>query len=329
MWSHGACLQRFLSPGIVLQAGSVGRVPVHAVNGGESTMKTLRFLRPIVAALLIVALPSISSAHCRHSTTAVSQADADWWTAHGCQAGFFGWTWKAFHVNDGDDWSGHGFDAACTYNLEFPKLWSAAYLAAFGLADDYAHAFHFSIKDYTRLASGYSNAYHAATEYWVPTTLDPPAFGSYQWDCCDQDDITLGCLLFDSALHVNANPASRAGDFMHEGWHAYEEKYDYDVDCSSGHRCKSGMCTVSSCDYWKWHAISTYDIGQLYLNKTGGNPSHRPNQIQVEFLCDVNQYPAPNVPASVRLAAKADADTRAAQRFINGPGYKCGDPRPW
>jgi hypothetical protein len=35
------------------------------------------------------------------------------------------------------------------------------------------------------------------------------------------------------------------------------------------------------------------------------------------------------VPASVRLAAAADANTRAAQRFINGPGYSCGDPRPW
>jgi hypothetical protein len=43
----------------------------------------------------------------------------------------------------------------------------------------------------------------------------------------------------------------------------------------------------------------------------------------------VNQYPAANVPASVRNAAKSDANTRASQRFINGPGYKCGDPRPW
>jgi len=26
---------------------------------------------------------------------------------------------------------------------------------------------------------------------------------------------------------------------------------------------------------------------------------------------------------------KNDANARAAQRFINGPGCKCGDPRPW
>jgi hypothetical protein len=35
------------------------------------------------------------------------------------------------------------------------------------------------------------------------------------------------------------------------------------------------------------------------------------------------------VPASVVLAAKNDANIRAVQRFINGPGYICGDDRPW
>ena len=28
-------------------------------------------------------------------------------------------------------------------------------------------------------------------------------------------------------------------------------------------------------------------------------------------------------------AAAADADFRSVTRFINGPGYHCGDPRPW
>ena len=49
----------------------------------------------------------------------------------------------------------------------------------------------------------------------------------------------------------------------------------------------------------------------------------------VEFLCDIADYPAPNVPASVRQAARSDANQRSTGRFINGPGYSCGAARPW
>jgi hypothetical protein len=274
-----------------------------------------------------VFLPTAAAAaDCKQGAGNLSQADKDWWAAHGCQSSYIQWQYQAYHA-DGD-WVGsnNGWEQACASTMNYPKFWSASYLVNYGLSDNWDHCFHFSQSDYLPLARGASNNFHDSDEYFPPTNLGGGAFGSWNYDYAPGSDnnIYLGCPLFDSTLAINANPASRAGDFMHESWHGNEDKYDFDVHCNAGHRCKSGNCTTASCDYWHWHTISQYGPGDLYKNK-----GHRPNEVQVEFLCDVNQYPAPNVPASVRNAAKSDANARATQRFINGPGYKCGDPRPW
>jgi len=117
--------------------------------------------------------------------------------------------------------------------------------------------------------------------------------------------------------------------FMHESWHGWADEYDYTFGPCNGHRCQTGNCTLNGCDYFYFHRIRDYVPGALYQNDGTASRFHSPNQVQVEFLCDVNQLPAPSVPMSVRLTAKSDADNRAVNRFINGPGYKCGDARPW
>jgi hypothetical protein len=285
-----------------------------------------------ISAVLLVLLPAAAeAAQCNQGSDRLSTADSDWWAVHGCQSSYYLWQYLAYHTDSGWPGSGNGFESACTKRMNYPKFWSASYLVNYGLSDNWDYCFHFSQSDYRPLAEGGSSNFHESNEYFAPENLSGGAFGAWYYDYAPGSDnnIHLGCPLFDKTLSVNANPASRAGDFMHESWHGYEDKWDWDINCNAGHRCKSGACTVNSCDYWHWHTISVYAPGQLYQNKTSGNPSHRPNQVQVEFLCDVNQYPAANVPASVRNAAKSDANTRAAQRFINGPGYKCGDPRPW
>ena len=121
-----------------------------------------------------------------------------------------------------------------------------------------------------------------------------------------------------------------AGDFMHEGWHAWLRKYNWNNGSCGGHRCPPlGACTAPGCDYFYFHGIGAYAFGALYQTDGTANRFHSPNQVQVEFLCDVADYPQWWVPKSVRQEARTDADKRAAERFINGPGYKCGDPRPW
>jgi hypothetical protein len=135
-------------------------------------------------------------------------------------------------------------------------------------------------------------------------------------------------MLYNSTV-ANANPGSRGGDFMHEGWHAYFDKYGWNNGNVGGHRPTQGNCTAVGCDYFYFHGIGAYAFGAMWQNDGTAKRFHSPNQVQVEYLCDVADYPKSWVPNSVRLAAQNDANTRAAQRFINGPGYHCGDSRPW
>lgn len=88
-------------------------------------------------------------------------------------------------------------------------------------------------------------------------------------------------------------------------------------------------CTAPGCDYFYFHGIGAYAFGAMWENDATANRFHSPNQVQVEYLCDVADQPQPWVPNSVRTTAENDANTRAAERFLNGPGYRCGDPRPW
>jgi hypothetical protein len=69
-------------------------------------------------------------------------------------------------------------------------------------------------------------------------------------------------------------------------------------------------------------------VGTLWQNDGTANRFHSPNQVQVEFLCDLAEFPKTWVPMSVRTTAQADANSRAATRFIKGPGFRCGNPRP-
>ena len=115
---------------------------------------------------------------------------------------------------------------------------------------------------------------------------------------------------------------------MHEGWHGWLKKDNWNNGSCGGHRCLPrdpqgnklplGACTVDGCDYFYFHGIGAYAFGALYQTDGTANRFHSPNQVQVEFLCDVADYPQSWVPKSVRQEAKTDADKRASERFING-----------
>ena len=278
-------------------------------------------IREIMSALLLLtltlALPNAALALCNQNNA--SQADKDLWNTHGCWQAFFLWQYKAYDMN-GSDWANRGWNDACNRNLEYPKHWNAAYLVTYGLADNLAQSFHGTI-DYRATAEAASSKFHNHIKH-VPTD-DTTIFGSYSGGT-----VATSCLLYNSTV-ANANPGSRGGDFMHEGWHAYFDKYGWNNGSVGGHRPTQGNCTAKGCDYFYFHGIGAYAFGAMWENDGTANRFHSPNQVQVEYLCDVADQPKPWVPNSVRTAAENDANTRAAERFINGPGYRCGDPRPW
>lgn len=263
-------------------------------------------------------------AHAVCDQTSASTADVDLWNTHGCWQDFFLWSYRA-HDQRQSDWNDRGWNDACNVNLEFPKHWNAAYLVTYGLLDDNGASWHGTV-DYRAVGEAADSNFH--TSLYHTCKDDTCCFGSFT-PHDGPDELSTHCPVYNAAF-TNGNPASRAGDFVHEGWHAWLLKYNWDNGSCGGHRCgPTGACTVNGCDYFYFHGVSAYVFGALWETDGTANRFHSPNQVQVEFLCDVADYPQAWVPASVRQAARADADARAVSRFINGPGYKCGDPRPW
>jgi hypothetical protein len=255
-----------------------------------------------------------------------SQADRDLWAHHGCWQDFYLWQYKAYDVRK-SDWSNRGWNDACNVDMEYPKHWSAAYLLTYGLADNPQYSFHGTV-DYRAAAERWDNNTHSDI-YHSPSD-NTGFFGAFIFHLIGSNEVQTSCLLYDPNSAPNANPASRAGDFMHEGWHAWMLKHGYNSGSCGGHICgPKGKCTVTDCDYFYFHGIGAYAFGAMWESDGTANRFHSMNQVQVEFLCDVAQYPQPWVANSVRLTAQADANKRAVTRFINGPGYSCGDPRPW
>lgn len=265
----------------------------------------------------------VAEAVCDQSNA--SSADTALWNTHGCWQDFFLWSYRAYDQR-GSDWDNRGWNDACNVNLEFPKHWNAAYLVTYGLRDENCCSWHGTV-DYRALGEAASTSFHKSLYHTCRD--DSCCFGSFNPKAIGPDELSTHCSLYNAAS-TNGHPAARAGDFMHEGWHGWLRKYNWDNGSCGGHRCgPTGACTASGCDYFYFHGVGAYAFGALYQTDGTANRFHSPNQVQVEFLCDVADYSQSWVPASVRQGARSDADARAVARFINGPGYKCGDPRPW
>lgn len=278
-------------------------------------MTITRHLLALAAAVAALAIPLEAGAVCNQ--TAASQADRDLWNTHACWHDFFLWQYQAYDLHS-SDWTGRGWNAACNNKLEYPKHWNAAYLLTYGLLDNFFQSFH-GTADYRAVAEAASSQFHNHLHHSVGD--NPLLFGSY-----GGGTVTTYCPLYDPGA-TNSNPASRGGDFEHEGWHAWMEKGNWYNGSANGHWPFG--CSFGSCDYFYFHGISAYAFGALWQTDGTANRFHSPNQVQVEYLCDVADQSKPWVPASVRQGARNDANTRAVQRFINGPGYTCGSPRPW
>ncbi len=274
----------------------------------------------LASVIALFALTAPARAVCNQTTASAS--DTALWNTHGCWQEYFLWQYRAYGMR-GSEWGDRGWNDACNVNMEYPKHWNAAYLVTYGLADNNDQSFHGTI-DYRATAEAAASSFHAQLRHIAIDDTD--VFGSYSHS---DRTIATSCLLYDPALSANANPGSRAGDFMHEGWHAWLRTYGWNNGDVGGHRATQGNCTANGCDYFYFHGVSEFVFGAMWEDDGTANRFHSPNQVQVEFLCDVADQPQSWVPNSVRIASSNDANTRAAERFINGPGYRCGDPRPW
>ena len=210
-------------------------------------MKAIIVLVLIAVALIGSPLPAVAA--CDQS--AASTADNDLWGQHGCWTEYINYQYQAFDLEE-EDWGNRGWNDACNPVLEYPKHWNASYLIDYGLLDDNDGSFHGTI-DYENTAKKWDTNYHE--NIFHTATDDTSVFGRFVPHVFGADEIQTSCLLYNSSAS-NANPGSRAGDFMHEGWHANFFKYDIDNGPNGGHRPSQGACNTNSCDYFYFHNIS-------------------------------------------------------------------------
>ncbi|RKG75704.1 hypothetical protein [Corallococcus terminator] len=279
----------------------------------------------LMSSLLAFGLGAEAGAVCVQ--TGASQADRDLWNTHGCWQDFYLWQYRAYGLRGGD-WSNRGWSDACNVSLEFPKHWNASYLLTYGMEDNYAQSFH-GTADYRGTAEAPNSNFHDSLYHSVSDRTDILGSFSPRFWPWDTDKVETACPVYNPNA-ISSDPASRAGDYMHEGWHANFDKYNINNGNTGGHRPgPQGSCTVNGCDYFYFHGISKYAFGAMWENNGTASRFHSPNQVQVEFLCDVADQSQWWIPLSVRQTAAANANSRAVSRFINGPGYSCGSPRPW
>jgi hypothetical protein len=250
--------------------------------------------------------------------TAAGQAERDLWAKHHCWRDFYLWQVKAYNLQD-SDWTNRGWDDACNALLEYPKHWNAAFLISFGLPDNEGQ-FH-GTKDYRATAEAGASAFH--DELSVTIKDGTHIYGSHS-----DGVITSYCPLYNFPLY-EANPASRAGTFLHESWHAWFEKYGFDNgDFNGHHKGPLNNCSAMSCDYFFFHELGDFAFGEMYNHGGAKNLFHSPIQVQFEYLCDVATQSSSWVPASVKLDAQLEANARGSEFFINAPAFSCGSPTP-
>lgn len=128
------------------------------------------------------------------------------------------------------------------------------------------------------------------------------------------DRVSMQCPVFE-----DVGTALRAGTMLHEATHMIFWRYPHFSNAPSS------ACDDPCSDEWFFHGARE-SAGYLLL--IAATKNHSMNQVQIEYLCDVSEFPNPNWPLAVTDGALTEADDRMTNRILNPPGWTCGVPRP-
>jgi len=260
----------------------------------------------LMFALVISLTAHSASAVCPNSVG----AEQALWDEHSCRPEFREWFRDTFNLKEKRWDDGWGWDQ-CNPKFAFPKMMNSAYLLTYGLQDNSPGPWH-SNEDYYTWASGRRHRFD-----YRPVDTG----GAYARSLADMRFTDFGQLALVKRVEINCpaftiSSSLRAGNMLHESTHIIYWPWDHRSN-NPGSNC-SGKCS----DDWFFHALDGYEYGQL------SGHTHSMNQIEIEYLCDQSEFPAPWVPAGVSLVARVAANSRMNNRVLNPPGWVCGEPRP-
>ena len=225
------------------------------------------------------------------------------WDVHNCESSHVSWFRDAYNLKSehwGGDW---GWDK-CDPAFAFPKMLNAGYLLANGLVDDSLGPWHNS-SDYSNWGNAHGDDFH----YKPVDSHDKyaQAFGGFFLT----DRVEMMC------PGINDSAAVRASTMLHEATHVVYWNYEHKAN-NPGSNCGDTPCS----DDWLFHSLGVYPYGDLRGHK------HSMTQIEVEFLCDLAEFPEPWVPAMIVQLAKSESTVLMNNRILGSPGWTCGQKRP-
>jgi hypothetical protein len=273
-----------------------------------------------IAAGAILAIMVRAYAQCQTNET--SDADQALWATFTCSPAAIAW-YNDYYGFRPANWGAWGYNnQPCDINYPYAKALNAAYLIEFGLRDDYRQ-WHGAV-DYRAVAQAKASVAHYSINYLPTAQTDWLAYAETPSNYTARYGRTLlGCDLF-SGGEISNNPAARAGDYIHEGWHHWQAKYTpHEIGHSYPDRSGNCQMTGRNCDTYYWHYPKDYAFGYMHV------VMHSANQTQVEYLSDLAVYANAFVPEIVKDLAEFEYNQRALQRFNNVIPYTLGERRPY
>ena len=167
-----------------------------------------------------------------------------------------------------------------------------------------------SSSDYTKWAAGSVHGFRYQPRNQT-TNAGRRVYGHAIMGWRSRDRVEMWC----PSLNRTSDPGHRAGTMLHEATHIQYGDWQGVLRHDAGGK-----------DYWYPHTLSDIDLGQLDRAR-GRGLKHSAFQIEVEFLADLSEFPAPWVPLLVSRAARATGNQLIRTRFRNTVPFTIGVPR--
>jgi hypothetical protein len=245
---------------------------------------------------------------------------------------FYDWAHEEFDLTDGSWVPAGGVlrifgitlqDERWNGSKPYGKMIHSIYLLAYALRDDYIPQWHARL-DYLNSAMSADNDYHGPFYSRFISSGDAGAT-AVTGRVAARDRTDYKCQIFDLGAGGD-DPAARAGAIVHESWHHWQYKYDWEGDHLTGGRIKAGQ----EGDYYYRHGSGAFDFGTLWrYDLSAPMRFHSPYQIEAEFLADLAEHSFGWIPLIVKDSARVGGNSLLANRFFNGTNYRIGQPRPF